>query len=239
MPDIPNPKDAAELLTQLRRQEELSHRPVEGQALPPQMAMFRTWQAQRVSTTHADFLKSKRYGRASRFFLDDIYAAKDFSQRNHDIERMHDFMLRFLPAAVLATLTKAIELNSLTEELDARLLTVLIEELGMTDSLTAEQYAEGYRICDNYAERQYQIELTADVGYGIERLVRIPFIGWTLRMAKRPALRGGWHELQSFLERGYKAFKHMGKAGYFLDTLKQREMQILDQIFAGEPNPFE
>jgi len=239
MADLPNPKQAADLLVQLRKLQEVSHRRMEGDGLPPEVALFRTWQAQRLATTYADLLASKRYGPACRFFLDDIYGAKDFTQRDHDIVRIHNFMLRFLPASVLAPLTKAIELNSLTAELDDRLLRVLVDELGVTDSITPEQYAEGYRICDNYDERKRQLEMIGEVGRGIARLVRIPFLGVTLRLTRGPARRGGWHEMQGFLERGFSAFKHMGgKADTFLDTLQQREMQILDQIFAGAEDPF-
>lgn len=238
MPDIIRPQDAAELLVQLRRQQEFSHRPVAEGGLSPQLALLRAWQSQRLATTHADLLASPRYGKACRFFLEDIYAPKDFSQRNHDIVRIHDFMRRFLPAGVLHTLTETIALNNLTETLDEQLLEALVNELGMSDEITPELYAEAYRVCDNYDDRKLQIDMIVEVGRGIERLVHIPFVGWTLRMARGPALRGGWDELQSFLERGYAAFKHMGRAKPFLQTIQRREMQILDQIFAGDEDPF-
>ena len=239
MADLPNPKQAADLLVQLRKLQEVSHRRAEGNDLPPDVVLFRAWQAQRLATTYADLLASERYGPACRFFLDDVYGPKDFAQRDHDIVRIHNFMLRFLPASVLAPLTRAIELNALTTELDDRLLRVLVDDLGVTGSITPEQYAEGYRICDNYDERKRQIEMVREVGRGIARLVRIPFLGMTLRLTRGPAQRGGWHEMQGFLERGFAAFKQMGgKANTFLDTLQQREMQILDQIFAGAEDPF-
>jgi len=240
MTDLPDPKQAADLLVQLRKLEEVSHRRVEGNDLPSQLAMFRAWQAQRLATTYADLLASKRFGPACHFFLDDIYGPQDFTQRDHDIVRIHNFMLRFLPASVLGPLTKAIELNSMTMELDDQLLRVLVDDLGVTDNITAQQYAEGYRICDNYDERRRQIEMIGEVGRGIARLVRIPFLGLTLRLTRGPAQRGGWYEMQGFLERGFSAFKRMGsKADTFINTLQQREMQILDRFFANSENPFD
>jgi hypothetical protein len=239
MTEIPSPKQATDLLIQLRKLEEVGHRQVEGNDLPAKLVMFRAWQAQRLATTYADLLDSKRYSPACHFFLEDIYGPQDFAQRDHDIVRIHDFMLRFLPASVLGPLTKAIELNSMTMELDDQLLQVLVNDLGVTDSITVEQYAEGYRICNNYEERRLQIETIGEVGRGIARLVRIPFLGVTLRLTRGPAQRGGWHEMQGFLERGFSAFKNMGrKSGYFLDTLQQRETQILDQIYAKSDDPF-
>ena len=239
MSDLPSPKQATDLLVQLRKLQEVSHLRVDGNDLPPEVTLFRAWQTQRLAATHADLLASKRYGPACRFFLDDIYGPHDFAQRDHDIVRIHNFMLRFLPASVLGPLTKAIALNSMTAELDEQLLRVLVDDLGVTDSITPEQYAEAYRICDNYGERKMQIGMIGEVGRGIARLVRIPFLGLTLRLTRGPAHRGGWHEMQGFLERGFSAFKHMGgKADIFLNTLQQREMQILDQIFRDDPNPF-
>lgn len=231
--ETPSPQDAARLLAQLRRRQEMSHRRVEGAGISPQMTMFRAWQMQRLSTTHADLLHNPRYRPACLFFLDDIYAPKDFTQRNHDIVRMHDFMLRFLPARLLRTLTLAIELNTLTDMLDEALLSALMDKLGAKESITQAHYAEGYRICDNYDERKLQIDLIMEVGRGLDRLTHLPLIGWTLHVARGPAHRGGWQEMQGFLERGFTAFKHIGGAQEFLAIVQRREMAILDRIFAG------
>lgn len=232
-------RDATQILYQLQRAGAGQHTEVEAQDLDPQMAVLRRWQSARLARTHADLLADERYASAGRFFLSDIYAPRDFTQRDHDVERMYRFMSKFLPDRTLYSLRLVVELNDLTNELDERLLRVLVDDLGMTDSITAEQYATGYRICDNYAQRERQIDLVVDIGYSVDRLVHTRFIGTTLRLARGPAHGAGWHELQDFLERGYLAFKDMGDAEYFLETVENREKQILDQIFAGDPHPFE
>ena len=239
MTDTLSPKDAARLVAALARHNEISHQRVEAGGLSPEMAMLRAWQTNRLAKTYADFLADPRYEAAGRFFLDDIYAPKDFSQRNQDILRIHEFMSRFIPARALRTLTHAIELHNLTEELDEKLLDVLIHELGVKDSITEEQYAEAYRRCDNYDDRVRQIEMIVTIGQDLEKLVRHRVIGWTLRMARGPAYRAGWQELQDFLERGYNAFRRMGKADKFLNAIREREMTILDNIYAGKPHPFD
>jgi hypothetical protein len=113
-----------------------------------------------------------------------------------------------------------------------------MNELGMTDVITTELYAEGYRRCGNYEERTRQIDLIVEVGQAVDQLVRMPFTGVTLRMAGRPARTAGWSKLQDFLERGYTAFKTMGSAATFLRIIEQRERQILEKIFRGDPEPF-
>lgn len=207
--------------------------------LSPEMALLRQFQADRLKKTYADLRDSPRYGRTTEFFLNDIYGAKDFSQRDADAEEAYNSMRQYLPERLLVTLSKAIELNNLTKNLDEKMLTVLQQDLQMKDEITPEMYAEAYRILDNYDERIRQIELVQEIGRGVETLTRIPMIGLILRAARRPAHRAGWEELQNFLEKGFQAFKQMGGAEEFLQIIEERERRILDQIFAGEPNPLE
>ncbi len=81
------------------------------------------------------------------------------------------------------------------------------------------------------------------VGGQLERVRRVPFIHTTLRLARGPAQRLGWFEMQDFLERGYLAWKSIREPATFLTNIQQREMAILDRIYgvaggAPESNPF-
>ena len=207
--------------------------------LSAEMALLREWQANRLKHTYDDLLHSSKYGRASEFFLSDIYGAKDFSQRDTDAENAYNSMRKYLPDRLLATLGKAIELNALTQNLDTQLLHTLVNNLGVTNEITVAQYAEAYRLCDNYETRTYQIDLLMELGGGLDNLIRIPMIGMILRAARRPANRAGWGELQDFLERGFAAFKKMGRATPFLEIVEERECAILEKIFASDPHPFD
>jgi hypothetical protein len=214
------------------------HERVEGRGLDPRMRLLRTWQSERLTRTHADLLAHPRYGPAGRFFLSDVYAPRDFSQRDHDIIRMYHAMRLILPAVMQRALEIVIELNALTTRLDEELLSVLIEELGVTDALTVEQYAEGYRRCDNYDERVRQIDLIVAVGAEIDVLVGKPGVALALKLARIPARLAGWHEMQDFFEHGFEAFRHMNGAEEFLRTIASRERAILDRIYASDPDPF-
>jgi len=238
MSNLPSPKDATQLLIELRRHTKSKHDEIPSAGLSPRMALLRTWQTERLARTYSDLLESRRYGAACRFFLDDIYAPKDFSQRDHDIERMYTFMRRFIPERIIHSLTLAVELNALTRQLDDTLLDALTQ-LGMTDTLTVDLYAEAYRLCDNYTERVKQIARIVEIGQGLEKLARLPLIGMSLRLARGPAHQAGWFELQDFLERGLAAFKTMRGTKEFLGIVEEREMRILDNIFAAAPNPFD
>jgi hypothetical protein len=202
------------------------------------LATLRLWQSQRLAHTHADLLESPRYGPACRFFLSDIYAPHDFSQRDQDFEHIYELMSRFLPDFLLSLARKAIQMNRLTSELDQALLDVLVDQLGIKDRISPDIYAEAYRLCDNYDKRLQQIELVVEVGRQVELATRIPLVGMTLRLARRPAKRAGWDELHGFFEKGYNAFKDMRGAGPFLSAIRKRELAILDNIYQNDPDPF-
>jgi hypothetical protein len=202
------------------------------------MVLLRTWQTERLKRTHADLLASRRYAPACRFFISDVYGAREFRQRNQDIEYLYNLMRRFIPDILLVMVRNAIDLYRMTTELDQKLLSKLVGDLGMQDQITEPIYAEAYRMCANVAERRRQIELLVEIGRQVEFSARFPPIGMALHLARGPAHHAGWHELQDFLERGYKAFKHMGKAKKFLEVIERRELMILDRIYASHPDPF-
>ena len=207
--------------------------------LEDSLAKLRQWQSRRLSQTYGDFLASKEYAAACGFILSDLYAATDFSQRDHDFERLHDILAHFLPAHMLRVLRGAITLNQLTNDLDRRLLRALVEETGGADALTPAQYALGYRICDNYEERLTQIELLAALLNEVITSAHFPLTGISLRLAYAPAKTAGWMELYDFLARGYAAAQPVHNIDKFVSAIHDREMEILKRIFAGSDDPFE
>lgn len=237
-PDKPKSPITPKLLFDLQRDKDSRRKLVENQALDPQLAMLRAWQAARLERTYADLLADARYAPAGRFFLSDIYAARDFSQRDQDLEHLHALLSRFIPEPMLVLLVDSIRLNRLSAELDQKLLRVLVEDLGAAGSISSEQYAEGYRRCDNYAERSTQIELLVGVIREVSEGAQLPLVNLTLQLARLPARRAGWLELHDFLSRGYLAFKEMGGSMLFADTIERRETRILERIFAGYEDPF-
>ena len=197
------------------------------------LTALQRWQSDRLAATYADFSATPRYRAAVDFFLHDLYGPHDFADRDADLLRVHKVMERMLPARAREALTHAVELEVLSQRLDL----AIADELE-SGSITPPLYAEAYRRCDNYDNRLRQLELIVTIGREIDRLIRLPFIATTLRLARDPARLAGWSELHDFLEEGFTAFRHMNGADAFLQTLYQRERQILDQIYAGAADPF-
>ena len=200
--------------------------------------LLREWQQARLSLTYRDLLDSPRYGPAAEFFLSDIYGLKDTSARDAAVARLYPTMVKLLPEAGLYSIGLALELDALSEELDAQLLDAVEDELAPRDRILEADYCEAYRRCDNYALRKHQIGLFRGVGDTLARAVEKPLIYSLLRGMRRPARLAGFGELQDFLERGLCTFRHMEDAGEFLDTIERRETHILDRIYARPPAPF-
>lgn len=231
-------KNTAQIFRELVTNPNARRKRIGGQDLTPELKLLRTFQSERLARTHADLLASPRYGPACSFFLTDIYAPRDFSQRDHDAETLYKLMNRFLPDDLLYPLALVLKLNNMTHALDERLAEALVNTLGVTDTITPALYAEGYRVCDNYQEREQQIDMLWEIGQRVDKLVKSPLTAPTLALARIPAKTAGWDELHDFLDRGYQAFKHMKGSDYFLKTITFREKEILHRIFSAHPDPF-
>ena len=198
--------------------------------------VLRDWQTRRLEGTYSDLLASPRYAQACRFFLEDVYAARDFRQRDEEIRHLYEIMSRFLPDILLKLVKTVIELNDLTQALDEELWSVLQNKLGVTDTISMDLYREGYRLCDNYAERAYQIELIGQVGHMVDLTTKIPMISMTLKVVRAPVTAAGWGDLHDWIQRGFLAFKHMHGAKAFLATIDAREMDFLASAIPDHSN---
>ncbi|HXA48472.1 MAG TPA: hypothetical protein VNW52_12630 [Burkholderiaceae bacterium] len=196
-------------------------------------AALRSFQSARMAVTHADLLASDETRDAAQFFLDDLYGTHDFTQRDADIERIIPMMESLMPVSALQTIAEAIELDALSEALDRAMAVSLGEQFIEAD------YIAAYRKVASRTERESQIAHIQSVGRSLCELVRIPLIGGTLAMMRVPAMLAGLHELHSFLNRGFGAFKKMRKPKDFVATIVMRETAILDNMYAQKPQPFD
>jgi hypothetical protein len=193
------------------------------------------WQAARMGRTYADLASQSRYADAIAFFQSDLYGPSDFAQRDADLARVVPVMTRMLPGRVIATVAQAMELNTLSHELDRALLRRLPRADG---TFTVAEYCDAYRRPDERPARERQIGLIGDIGAGLDDYVTTPFIHAALVMMRGPARLAGVAVLHDFLERGFDAFRKMHGAVEFLATIDRREREIMEAIFAGATTPF-
>jgi hypothetical protein len=202
--------------------------------LAKRLRRLQKWQSKRLLRSHADLHESPRYRRAVEFFFNELYGGGDARRRDADLIKVQRAMERLLPREGLEALCLAIELETLSQELDADVARALPDA-----PITVERYAGAYRAVGREADRRRQIELTARIGGYLDGVVRKPIVGTLIRLARGPAHAAGFGLLQDFLEHGLAAFETMGGAGEFLETIRTRELRASARLYAGDPDPFE
>lgn len=202
--------------------------------LQARLEELQQWQSQRLLRSHADLRANPRYRKAVGFFFEELYSSGDPKLRDRDLLRVERAMEKLLPAEALRALCLAIELEVVTQELDAEVTRNL--PLG---PITVETYAEAYRRAGRRADRERQIALSSKIGTYLDQVVRKPIISALVRLARGPAHAAGFGTLQEFLERGLRAFEAMRGASEFLDTIRDREMRAMERVFSSTPDPFE
>jgi len=198
------------------------------------LAELQKWQSERLLKSHADLRASARYRAAVEFFINELYSGGDPRARDRDLQRVHHVMERLLPREALRALMLAIELEIVSQELDADVVHGL-----PAGPLTVDGYAAAYRRTGRRTDRERQIELLGLIGGYLDHVVRKPIIRALVRLARGPAHAAGFGTLQQFLERGLDAFEAMHGAGEFLTTIRDRETRAMERMFAGTPDPFE
>jgi hypothetical protein len=199
---------------------------------------LRRWQAERLRESFTDFLASPKQRPAAEFFLTDLYGDFDVSGRDRDVERVLPLMRRVLPGKLLGAAADAIELAVLSHALDLRTAAAL-HELMDGPPIHGDAYAQAYRNVGLRRLRRHQVMLIHRVGMDLDRAVSKPAIGALLRLSRGPAKAAGLSQLQSFLERGFAAFRALEGAGAFVEEIARRELQVSDRLFEGHPRPFE
>ena len=198
------------------------------------LAELQKWQSRRLLRSHADLRASPRYRAAVEFFFNELYSGGDPRARDRDLQRVHHVMERLLPGEALRALMLAIELEIISQELDADVVSGL-----PAGPITVASYAEGYRSAGRRPDRERQIELLGLIGGYLDHVVHKPIVRALVRLARGPAHAAGFGSLQEFLERGLDAFEAMHGAGEFLSTIRERELRAMQRVFAGTPDPFE
>jgi hypothetical protein len=190
------------------------------------------FQADRLRATYPDLLASDRYREPCEFFLDELYGAHDFDQRDAEARRVVPKLAKMLPTRALETLLLAVQLDEMSERFDSEMAR------SIALPVTAASYAGVYPTVASEAERERQIEVVDEIGRALDKLARFPMLSSMLHMMKGPAEMWGLSHLHHFLQRGFDAFAGMGGAREFLATIRRRESAVNHRLFARDPEPF-
>lgn len=225
-------EDAQRILVEL----EVVNRERAQRAADPSLAAsvvaLKAYQQQRFARTYADLLASPRYAAAARFFLDELYGPKDFSQRDEQFARVVPGLVRLFPREIVETVAVLAKLHALSETLD----TVMARHL-LGGAVDRHSYLRAWQATGQPQAREQQIDFTLAVGRDLDRLTRKPLIRASLHLMRGPARAAGLPALQQFLETGFDTFKAMGGAAEFLGTVSARERQLARALFDARDEP--
>jgi len=218
--------DAGSILRQLECVEVERARRENSPDLAARVRALKAYQQMRFARTYADLLASSRYGPAARFFLEELYGPRDFTERDSQFARVVPAIVRLFPPDIVATVDRLAELHALSETLDSETASHLPSPV--VDALA---YATAWQATGRRDSREKQIGFTIAVGESLDRLTRNSFVRNTLRMMRAPARAAGLGELQRFLEAGFDTFKAMHGSQEFLSIIGQRERELARLLF--------
>jgi len=201
-------------------------------ALGAAVVAVKAFQHQRFEAGYADMLAHKRFGRAARFFLEDLYGPMDFTRRDDQFARIVPGLVRLFPADIVSTVAALADLHALSETLDSQMARVLGAQ-----APNPQSYGQAWRTVGQPPQREKQIALMLAVGTALDRYTRNPLLRHSLRLMRGPAQAAGMGVLQAFLERGFDTFGEMRGATEFLDTIARRERELAAHLFAGGDVP--
>ncbi|MEO5672064.1 MAG: hypothetical protein ABIR26_15340 [Ramlibacter sp.] len=217
-------------MTQLRRAAEANP------ALGAAVVQVKAIQSRRFAGTYSDLLGGGPYAVAARFFLDELYSAKDYAERDAQFARIAGAIERLFPEQVAGTAVALAELHALTEELDQAMAQAWLGQAD--DANDASRYVAAWRDVGRRNERENQLTVVMGIGDQMARLTRTAGLRTLLKMMRGPANAAGLGSLQRFLESGFDTFAAMsrrrGGAEEFLGIIKSRESALIAMLFDAE-----
>lgn len=222
-------REAVQRVTQLRQLA------IGDPALASAIGEVKQFQAARFAGTYADFLNTEKYKTVALFFLEELYSAKDYTQRDAQFARIASALERLFPQQVVKTAVSLAQLHRLTEELD-----LAMAQQWMNDAGTPQvaRYVSAWRAVDRRPDRNRQLTTVMNVGHELDHLTRTPGLRRLLKMMRGPANLAGLGSLQRFLESGFDTFASMGSSGdgarYFLDAVQLRESGLIARLFDAD-----
>ena len=194
--------------------------------LADQVQALKAWQQRRFARTHASLLAHPRFGRAARFFLEELYGPQDFTQRDAQFSRVVPALARLFPHDTVCTVEALAAVHALSEQLDTEMAIHLGDE-----SLGPASYVRAWQATGRPDARARQISLVMSVGKALDRHTRNFMLRASLKAMRGPARAAGMGALQTFLEAGFDAFGSMRGAAGFLQAIETRESALASRLF--------
>lgn len=190
------------------------------------------FQVRQLKRNFSDIYDSQEYGKLCQFFANDIYAPKDFEERNRSFEQISNYFRNSLGDKLFHGLIRLLDLYEMSDQMDD-LMVVTLEGMGVQGTISQEQYDEAYYLSDNYDRRVEQLDLIVECFDFTHALTRYRSIGWILKTARLTShlFSSSKDNIVDMLQRGYDAMRDTPSVEGFNDIIYEREMKRLNRIY--------
>ena len=191
-------------------------------------------QSNRINATYKDIETDPEFAKIGDFFFKKLYAPEDFSFRDTSMKKLHKVLDGKVYKHMLTAVTKVIELHDISDEQDDVMVEKMMET-GVDESMTMAQYQAIYRSLENYDQRVYQINLSAEVTRIFHGLSKKWIVALSLKTVKTTAAMFGIKEIIDFIYDGYVSFKTIDNIDFFVETMTERELAWHNEIWSNVP----
>lgn len=191
---------------------------------------FVSWQTDYMLPYYEDLRATEYYAAAVDFVVSDLTGIS-VSRRDHDIARVVPVMSKMLPDKVLRVMASAMHLNARVLEINLQICRALFEGMSVDAEISEADYRSACRRASSLDECLHLVQLIEDIGHSLDRVIRIPMIGLTLKAMRGPARLAGFAALQDFLEKGYRTFDALEDVDQFLTDMTRRMNEVFTKIF--------
>jgi hypothetical protein len=190
---------------------------------------LQAFQSNRLRRDHADLAAEAQYQEIGAFFFEEMYGPRDFSARDEQAHRLHQFV-HLTPGLAVRDVQDVLELLELTNKLDDSVVRWLLT-LDAPLDFDEATYERAYRLSANYNDRLRQLDLIRNALYNVYRMAHKPLIGAMLQRTHGLAQTLGMTDIHRFLLLGYRAIQPVRDIHRFVETIVLRERDRLDRIY--------
>lgn len=222
------------------RSLEFHHNP----QLAARLSSIQNWQKKRMQHVHAELFAVPEHRLMTQYFLNQLYGGSNFDVLAEQCERVLKAAKTFeglLPSGVIHTALIATELSVLAIELDQELAQRLDHDLfddTYDPAINDQQMIQLCRSANQLSHRFHQFDLLDELGNSLDKYVKSKFVHSVFKLSKGLSTRYGLHSLYQFTDEGFEAMKPMKSAQDFVGAFTRGERAMIQQVYAGNPNPF-
>lgn len=197
----------------------------------------RRYQASMLKDTYRDLMEDESYKRLLTFILDTIYTSEDINAPTDTFMKVHDYFTDKSKGKAITILTKLLELNHLSLELDQSLAQKISEapggQTGKASEITNATYEGALRACNNRKDRERHTELFVECITTLHQLTCHPLNAFMFKVIKLLMSYLGRPKAVKIVEEGYNALLDVEDISRLTNVIRKRELERLERAYGN------